>query len=178
MLSPEIVAKTMAMLAIYFEVKDVPKEQIEIYGGIFNHAGITDEQLTQAAWMICQRTKHKYGRLPTANEVLGCLQKSAKVMALQGWNEVIKVREWSLTHPRFNAVSGLPYMREPHWSENSISKRCIDTLGGWQKFCEEPITDFIRKEFLDYYECYKRDEEAKPALPETSQPELKEGWKE
>lgn len=157
MLKKETVIKVLAMLQVYFEVKEpVSAEQAKIYAGIFDSEDITDEQLIGAGWQICKNADGKYGRLPTAKEILDCARPNEKFKAIDAWRIVLRSREKSLDRA-MTLQSDPP---EPNWldtPEGQASKKAIEAIGGWLDFCQRKPDDFKRKDFIEYFQSYIQD---------------------
>lgn len=94
---------------------------------------------------------HKYNTLPKPADILEYLEGSPSDKSLIAW---LKAKE---------AVSKGGYVASIEFDDPIIS-HCLESLGGWQWFCDVPIDElpFVEKRFRDLYNTLRKRDIALP----------------
>ena len=120
----------------------------------------------------------KFPTIPELNKLAGLGQK---MVAMAGWNELMEIRDISehaerpmgAVHPRQPGelisydpeIGTVYYLPDRLVNQPLLYKAFKLSIGSWQDFCAEKVTDFQKRNFLDSYGVILAQASGKPELP-------------
>lgn len=164
-------AKTFAGLCIAFN-QEIKEERVRIYFDFLKT--IDAEQFKSMGARAIATCKF----FPTIAELLEMAGGNNDQLALDNWNEILRLRQESLRATsdsdriKYNPQTGTIFMDPPEIKPGSLEEKLIRIFGGWHKFCESEIDGWMRKEWCENFKIYAKSGH-QPALVGREQKALK-----